>query len=115
MAVLLALPPGVRWLELDVLPCAGPLLPALARFRHLEELTIGGNGADICWGVGPAAVLAPLRALCLDYRQQEDSLPSSTQRALAAATALHSLELRVYWNDQVVQLCCALPGLRSLR
>lgn len=123
--MLFMLPPDVRWLELAVPRCAGPLLPALASFRHLQELTISGNAADVSWDVGPAAALAPLRTLCLDYRRHIDDypefesyvemLPPSTQRALCAATTLHSLELRVSWGDEVAQLCLALPGLRDLK
>lgn len=125
-ALLFMLPVGLRWLELGGPQYTEPLLPNLARFSRLEELIFSGNSADVCWDVGPAAALAPLRALCLDYRQQPEypnhpdcdseveRLPSSTQRALCAATALHSLELCLYWSDEVAQLCLALPGLRHL-
>lgn len=126
MALLFMLPAGVRWLELDVSPCAGPMLPALARFSQLEELTISGDASGISWRVGTTAALLPLRAICLDYRKVEqvqvgvfvsdvERLPASTQRALSAANGLRSFELRVTWSDEVAQLCRALPALRSLR
>ena len=68
LASFAVLPPGMRWLELGIKPCAGPLLPVLARFSHLQSLTITSNGAGIEWAVGPRAVLAPLHELCLDHR-----------------------------------------------
>lgn len=125
----MALPAGVRLLELNVVPCAGPLLPALMRFSRLEALTIDGNGADIRWDLGPVSTLSPLHSLRLDYRRpprEEDDvwhftrsrvklLPESAPRALAAATDLHTLELRVVWDDDVAKLCRALPSLRNLR
>lgn len=122
--MLFMLPPGMRWLEVAVPRCAGPLLPALARFSCLEEVTISSNAADVSWDVGPSAALAPLGTLCLDYRRvvehrdyaefEVDKLPCSAQRALCAATALHSLELLVAWSDEVAQLCRAPPGLQDL-
>lgn len=127
VALLWELPPTVRWLDLDVKLCAGPLLPALARFRHLQRLTIG-NGAGIEWHIGPPAALAPLRQLCLDYRRPPmpldnrytqlsivGRLPASAAAALVAATALHTLELRLEWSDAVAALCYGLPALRQLR
>ena len=128
LGLLAVLPPGVRWLELDAAPCAGALLPALARFGQLQQLTITGNGADIEWDVGAPTVLAPLRQLCLDYRRAPkphpegtidpavvESPPEAVRNALFAATALHQLELRVAWSDEVAALCCGLPVLRCLR
>ena len=129
VAMLHNLPAGVRWLELDVQPLAGPLFPALARFRQLDELTIHGSAAGIRCDVGPAAALAPrLREVCLDYRtapvEEEggyvfastlSALPWSVLHALAAASALHSLELRLTWDENVAELCCSLPGLQTLR
>lgn len=118
------LPPGVRWLELAV-PCAGPLLPALVRFSHLQCLAIAGNGADILWTVGPSTALAPLQHLCLDYRHppwenresQVGLLPFKSRglMALAAAAALHTLELRLIWSADVAALCHMLPALHHLR
>ncbi|PRW56217.1 Leucine-rich repeat containing [Chlorella sorokiniana] len=123
VALLMALPPNVRWLELAVTPCAGPLLPALARFTNLQRLDITSNAADI----GPIAALALLPQLSLDYRRMpvmnadasvDDSvveqLPRSAPPALAAATALHNLELRVAWSGDVAALCRGLPALRQL-
>lgn len=124
MALLFMLPAGVRELELAVPRCAGPLLPPLARFSRLEELTISGTAAEISWEVGPAAALAPFCTLRLDYRRlvdhgdyfedMLDTLPASARCALCAATALRSLELRLIWSDEVALLCCALLRLRHL-
>lgn len=130
VSAVLALPSRVRWLELDIKPCAGPLLRALARFSRLEELTIAGNGAGILWDVGPAAV-APLRTIRLDYRHpavevvygdytdyecsRVDVLPTNALEVLSTTTAVHTLELRVAWDDDVMQLCLALSGLQNLR
>lgn len=73
------------------------------------------------------AALAPLRALCLDYRRapkleggceyhsEVPTLPRSACAALCAATALHTLELRVTWSDEAAALCRALPALQHLR
>lgn len=127
VAALFMLPAGVRWLELDVSPCAGLLLPALARFTRLQELIIT-NGADISWSIGPAAALAPLSSLGLDcrnapllldenhyFRADHFFLPPSALPVLSAATALHYLELRAAWSDEMAQLCHTLPALRSLK
>lgn len=83
---------------------------------------------ELSLDVGPASVLAPLRSICLDYRCPPEvhssgetqvskvaALPQSAQHALSAATALHTLELRVVWDGVVSRLCHALPSLRSLR
>ena len=125
--LLAVLPPNVRWLELDAAPCAGPLLPALARFRQLQRLTITGNGADIEWDVGTPTVLAPLQQLCLDYRRPPvtladrsmefivETMPGAAKQALSAATGLHTLELRLTWSDDVAAACHALPALHHLR
>lgn len=131
VAILAVLPSGVRCLELAASPCTGPLLPVLARFRQLQRLAITGNGADIDWAVGSPTVLASLQQLCLDYRRQPitymddgvcitclsdvDSLPPSAVHALAAATALHTLELRLKWSAEAAALCRTLPALRHLR
>ena len=48
LSVLAVLPGGLHALELGV-PCAGPVLEVLTRFRHLQELLITGNGGDITW------------------------------------------------------------------
>lgn len=127
LAVLAVLPPNIRWLELAVSPCAGPLLQVLARFSRLEQLTITGNGADIQWDAGHSAVLAPLLELHLDYRRDCEpdmygygtdavigEMPASVALALPAATALHTLHLRLVWSDKVATLCHALPTLRQL-
>lgn len=124
MAVLSVLPPSVRWLELAVSPCAGPLLPALARYSQLEQLDITGNGAAIRWDAERASVLAPLRQLHMDFRRVPGLkmdvhsvgwLPTSAAQALSAATALHTLEVRVMWSYDVAALCRALPALRQLK
>lgn len=126
LAVLAVLPPSIRWLELAVSPCAGPLLPVLARFSRLEQLTITGNGAGIHWGVGRSAALAPLLELHMDFRRDRvldmygtgavvEKLPASAALALSAARALHTLHLRLCWSDEVAALCHALPALRQLR
>lgn len=128
VATAAALPPGVRRLDLAVSPCAGPLLLALTRFTRLQRLTTTGNGSNIEWDVGPSAELAPLQHLCLDYRREPfyqadgtvqctlvDQVPPCVRHALAAATGLLTLELRLEWSAEVAALCCALPALRSLR
>lgn len=115
--MLSVLPVGMSWMELDVFPCAGPLLPALARSEHLQELFISSNAVDVSWDVCPTAALSALRTIGLDYRRRDleiEVLPRGTQRALSAAAGLHSLELRVVWTDEVAQLCIALSGLRQL-
>ena len=134
--MLLALPAGVRWLELDAAPCAGALLPALARFAGLEELTLNGDASGVLWDVGPAAALGPLTSARLDFRRpsylssytafSDGSscvyctphlllVPPSVPRALRAAGALTSLELRVGWSEEAAQLCQAPPALQDLR
>ena len=127
LGVLLALPRGVRILELDA-PCAGPLLEALKRFSRLHELRIGGNGAGITWSCpGAAGLLSKLVQLRMDFRgkpiwkdeyvypPKEDGIPTHTGGALAAATRLRSLALCVSWSDGVPALCSALPALEELR
>jgi hypothetical protein len=125
LGVLLALPPGIRELELAC-PCAGTLLLALQRFRRLEALWLIGNAADVLWDdAGPAAAGLPtLRALRLDYRQPPSywnectavlQLPTGAAAALGAATRLTCLELRAEWSQAASDLCSGLPALRELR
>jgi hypothetical protein len=129
--VLLALPSGIRELELAC-PCAGPLPAVLQRFRRLENVDITGNGAGVLWACSApaaAAVLSKLRSLCLDYRKPPKfyahaefskpalvlQLPAGIAAQLAPATRLTALELRVEWSDGVRVLCGALSALRELK
>lgn len=78
---------------------------------------------------GAARVLGTLGHLHLDYRERPvwDELNEGFQWAkvrqlqhivastLAAATRLHSLQLRVSWSDEVAALCSALPAIKNLR
>ena len=126
--VLLALPRGVRILELAA-HCAGPVLEALQPLTRLQELRISGSGAGIIWtrrGAAVPAVLPKLVQLRLDYRGRPSyrynyscSAPVPSPRhigdALVAATRLRSLGLCASWGDGVPALCFALPALLELR
>ncbi|KAL4457958.1 hypothetical protein ABPG75_012823 [Micractinium tetrahymenae] len=111
LAMLSTLPAGLRELELR-LPCAGPLLPALSRFRQLQEVRITGSAAAVEWtGCGSTAALCKLTHMCLDCRQPmlaEEQwgwdypqsyaflrLSDDIAGHLAPATRLTSLELRL--------------------
>lgn len=136
ISLLLCAPPGLRELELRT-ACAGPVLPALARFTRLRTLHISGNGADIDWEAdvgssGHSAAFPALQRLALDYRQRPEwqlpytresvvypspvrTVPPSLPARLAAATRLHTMDLCVRWSADVAALCEALPALRHLR
>lgn len=142
-ALLAVLPEGLRNIELAT-HCVGPVLASLARFKRCRSLSISGNGAFMSWqGRGAAAVVPKLKHLRLDCR--EPNLYSEPDRktveqeydadepepddgdehysyldgcipgALAAATALTSLELVADWSDGVAALGQGLPALRSFR
>ena len=128
--MLAVLPAGLQVLELAV-PCAGPVLEVLTRFRHLQELRITGNGSDVTWETpGTAGVLSKLsqlhldnrtRAVCMEYRDGDTqggevyALHEDIAGMLAPAARLHSLALRVRWDDDAAALCSALPALVNLR
>lgn len=107
----------------------------LARFHRLQALRITGDASCVDWRApGAAAVLPKLRALSLGpwrvpfYEIDDplaffdlprhavcpDALPAGMAAALAAATALDRLSLRVCWSDEVPALVRALPALRGL-
>jgi hypothetical protein len=129
-SVLLALPRGVRILELAA-HCAGPVREALESFRHLQELRISGSGARSIWtrpGAAAVSVVLPkLVQLRMDYRQRPTfgqnyvvsaqvlPLPRHIADTLAAATRLRSLTLCARWGDGVPALCFGLPALLELR
>ena len=129
-SVLLALPPGVRILELNS-NCAGPVLEALKRFGDgLQELRITGNGAELDWGCrGAGGLLSKLVQLRLDFRQRpewdgfngvEVAEVLTLRRGIAdtlvaGASRMHSLALSVVWDANVPVLCRALPALVQLR
>ena len=128
-SVLLALPRGVRIVELAA-HCAGPVLEALQSFNHLQELRVGGSGARIIWsrpGAAASVVLPKLVQLRMDYRQRPTfgqnyvvsaqvlPLPRHIADTLAAATRLRSLTLCARWGDGVPALCFGLPALLELR
>jgi hypothetical protein len=125
-SALLALPRGVRILELNT-PCAGPVLEAVQRFSLLQELRITGNGASITWCCPSADRVLPLLVqLRLDCRQPPEwdgvdwgasdvePIPGGLSSSLVAATGLRSLDLCIWWSDDVPTLCSTLPTLLQL-
>ena len=128
--LLLVLPVGLQVVELNS-TCAGRVLETAKRFGQLQELRLAGNGADIDWYCSHAAgVLCKLVQLRLDFRQLPEwdawhdvergqrvtALPHSIPKALVPAAArLHSLALRLRWDDSVPALCSGLPALADLR
>ena len=138
-AVLAILPERISKIELAT-DATDPVLTVLSRFKRLCTLNISGNGAFLDWQArGAAAVVPKLKMLRLDCRDLEqlykyaDGLQSPKEHiipdsdnppcrldsiipnALAAATALSSLELVLDWTEDVAALCRGLPALRNLR
>lgn len=130
--MLAILPAGIQHLELR-LPCAGPLLPTLLRFRQLQDVRITGSAAAIEWaGRGGVAALRKLTHLCLDCRQPMladegwgwdypragpfFALPEDIAARLAPATSLTTLELKVgEAPGWLLAMCGLLPALQELR
>ena len=129
-AVLAQLPAHLTALELRSFSVA-QVPAALARFSALARLDITGNARDVYWAEPQVAALLPLlHTLRLKYLGDPPpaidcfggvfycapTLPDSAASALAAASRLEQLELRVQcWTDGIGQLCLALPALRDLR
>jgi len=126
-----ALPPTITELHLSD-PSPSLLAAALERFPQLQALSVCGSWDWMAssWRVPHCLPAVPkLHTLSLDYQRLPDiegddswyddsaaaTLPADISAALAPASALHTLELRVHWSDEVSALCRAMPGLRNLR
>jgi len=130
-AVLLALPPTVRELELELNVSDNPasMLPAVfERLFELESLSFCGVGEQgeteppkelrhyNRWCYAPTKLLN----LNLDWRnlsagEFDYELPGNIAFTLCEATSLHSLSIRSQWSEHVPELCRAPPALTSLR
>lgn len=127
-SILFALPTGLLELHLDAR--SPPELPAvLQRFSVLQTLRLTGDASRVDWGgCAAAALLAKLKDLRLDFRQDllvhpeaaEQpavilEVPLSLAQHLEAATRLCCLALHTTWSDAVPSLIAALPALCKFR